>query len=515
MEILNSIFHWIITKRFHQIELFQRYPHEVQRELLARLVSDARDTEWGRKHGYKSIKSVEDFQSRFPVQTYEDVRDQIARMQQGEANVLWPGEVKWFAKSSGTTSDKSKFIPMTQAAVEECHLKAGKDMLSIYANNYPEHRIFGGRNFSLAGSWQQHANGGEADIRVGDLSSILTEHLPVWVELRRTPRKPIALLESFEEKVERIVQITSQQDVRSITGAPAWMLVLLKRLLEFTGKNNVLEVWPNLEVFMHGGVGFGPYRDVYDKLIPSEQMHYLNIYNASEGFFGIQDKKNSEELLLMLDYGIFYEFIPLAEVGSENPTVLTLHEVELHKKYALVISTNAGLWRYQVGDVVQFTSLDPYRVVVAGRTKHFINAFGEELMIHNAEEALSIACEKTKSIVHEYTAGPVYMSDAGNGSHEWFIEFEESPASPEYFLETLDNALKSLNSDYEAKRYKNLTLTPPTLRLLPRGTFYAWMKSRDKVGGQNKVPRLCNDRRFLDSLHEFCGNTHEYASFTA
>lgn len=515
MEILNSIFHWIIKKRFHQIELFLKYPHEVQRELLLRQIAFAKDTEFGKQHGFKSVNSVETFRQRFPIQTYEDFAPDILRMQQGEADVLWPGEVKWFAKSSGTTSDKSKFIPMTDEAVEECHMKAGKDMLSIYAHSYPEQKIFGGRNFSLAGSWEQHTGAGAPEARVGDLSSILTEHLPIWVELKRTPRKPIALLESFEDKVERIVQITSTQDVRSITGAPAWMLVVLRRLLEFNGADNVLDVWPNLEVFMHGGVGFGPYRDVYQQLIPSDQMHYLNIYNASEGFFGIQDVKDSEELLLMLDYGIFYEFIPQAEVGKDDPKVLTLDQVELGQSYALVITTNAGLWRYQVGDVVQFTSVNPYRVLVVGRTKHFINAFGEELMIHNAEAALCIACEKSNAIVHEYTAGPIFASQGSNGSHEWFVEFEQAPASPEYFLETLDNALKSLNSDYEAKRYKNLTLSSPILRVLPRGTFYAWMKSRNKVGGQNKVPRLCNDRKYLDSLHQFCDNSNNYNSFTA
>lgn len=513
MELLNSIFTWIIKKRYHQIEFFQKYPHEVQAEVLENLLATAKDTEVGRKHDFASIKSMARFQEQLPLQTYEDVKADIERMQHGETDVLWPGEIKWFAKSSGTTSDKSKFIPMSREAIEECHFKAGKDMLSIYAQNYPEHRIFGGRNFSLAGSWQSGSDA--SDFRVGDLSSILTEHLPLWVELRRTPRKPIALLESFEEKVDRIVQITATQDVRSITGAPAWMLVVLKKLLEHTGKENVLEVWPNLEVFMHGGVGFTPYQEVYRELIPGDQMHYLNIYNASEGFFAIQDGSNSNEMLLMLDYGIFYEFIPLEEADDEHPTVLTLDQVECDKPYALVISTNAGLWRYQVGDVIKFSSINPYRVVVAGRTKHFINAFGEELMIENAEAALAIACEKTGAVVHEYTAGPVYMDGRNNGRHEWMMEFEKPPQSPEYFLEVLDNALKSLNSDYEAKRYKNITLAPPTLEMLEHGTFYRWMKSRNKVGGQNKVPRLANNRVFLDSLHDFCGHKRTTFSITA
>jgi hypothetical protein len=421
-------------------------------------------------------------------------------MMMGEQNILWPSEVRWFAKSSGTTSDKSKFIPLSQEAMEDCHFKGGKDMLSIYCNNYPETKIFSGKGLTLGGSHQLNSKSGNTWF--GDLSAVIMEHLPMWVEYIRTPDLKIALMGEWESKLERIVHHTCDEDVTNLAGVPSWMLILLQRIIELKGANNILEVWPNLELFMHGGVNFSPYRQQYKKMIPSNAMNYLEIYNASEGFFGIQDQRNSDEMLLMLDYGIFYEFIPADQADDSEPEVLSLDQVQKNVPYALLITTNAGLWRYKIGDVITFSSLDPYRIKVSGRTKHYINTFGEELMIENAEKALEIACEKTGAIIREYTAGPVFMEVDSNGAHEWIIEFDEEPKNLEFFAEMLDNALKSLNSDYEAKRYHNITLRPPLIRIAERGTFYEWMKQRGKLGGQNKVPRLCNDRRYLDELLE-------------
>lgn len=489
-----------MQKRIHQMELFMKYPNEVQQEWGRKLINLAADTEYGRLHDFKSINSYREFRERVPITDYEGFKPYIDRMMMGEQNILWPTEVRWFAKSSGTTSDKSKFIPLSQEAMEDCHFKGGKDMLSIYCNNYPETRIFSGKGLTLGGSHQLNSKSGNTWF--GDLSAVIMEHLPMWVEYIRTPDLNIALLGEWESKLERIVHHTCDEDVTNLAGVPSWMLILLQRIIELKGASNILEVWPNLELFMHGGVNFGPYREQYRKMIPSDSMHYLEIYNASEGFFGIQDQKNSGEMLLMLDYGIFYEFIPAEQADISEPQVLSLDQVQKDVPYALLITTNAGLWRYKIGDVISFSSLNPYRIRVSGRTKHYINTFGEELMIENAERALEIACEKTGAIIREYTAGPIFMEVDTNGGHEWIIEFDEAPQNLEYFAEMLDNALKSLNSDYEAKRYHNITLRPPFIRIAEKGTFYNWMKQRGKLGGQNKVPRLFNDRRYLNELLE-------------
>jgi len=500
MSIINSILSWVMQKRIHQMELFMKFPNEVQQEWGRKLINQAADTEYGRLYDFKSINSYREFKNRLPICDYEDFKPFIERMMMGEQNILWPSEVRWFAKSSGTTSDKSKFIPLSQEAMEDCHFKGGKDMLSIYCNNYPETKIFSGKGLTLGGSHQLNSKSGNTWF--GDLSAVIMEHLPMWVEYIRTPDLKIALMGEWESKLERIVHHTCDEDVTNLAGVPSWMLILLQRIIELKGANNILEVWPNLELFMHGGVNFSPYRQQYKKMIPSNAMNYLEIYNASEGFFGIQDQRNSDEMLLMLDYGIFYEFIPADQADDSEPEVLSLDQVQKNVPYALLITTNAGLWRYKIGDVITFSSLDPYRIKVSGRTKHYINTFGEELMIENAEKALEIACEKTGAIIREYTAGPVFMEVDSNGAHEWIIEFDEEPKNLEFFAEMLDNALKSLNSDYEAKRYHNITLRPPLIRIAERGTFYEWMKQRGKLGGQNKVPRLCNDRRYLDELLE-------------
>ena len=469
MTIINSFVSWILKKRIHQIDLFRKYPMEVQSECLKNLIVTAKDTKWGKKHRYGAINSLREFQESVPIQDYENVKPYIQRLRKGEQNVLWPSEIKWFAKSSGTTSDKSKFIPVSQEALEECHYKCGKDMLSIHCNNFEDSKIFTGKSLMLGGSHQ--INEFNEDSYYGDLSAIILQNMPLWAQLFRSPDISIALLDKWEVKIEKMAQATMQENITNIAGVPSWTLVLAKRVLELSGKNNLLEVWPNLELFMHGGVSFTPYREHFKKLIPRTDMNYLETYNASEGFFAIQDIPGSEELLLMLDYGIYYEFLPMEELHREHPLTLQLDEVKLNINYALVISTNAGLWRYLIGDTIKFTSLNPFRIKITGRTKHFINAFGEELIIENAENALAIACEKTDAIIKEYTAGPIFMGEK-NGGHEWLIEFEKVPNNLEYFTELLDNALKSLNSDYEAKRYHDFVLKMPVVRAMKTGIFY-------------------------------------------
>ena len=492
-----------MKQRVHQIELFIKYPHDVQMEWFKKLIVSAKDTEFGKQHDFKNVKNYEQFISKVPVRDYEGLKPYIDRMMMGEQNILWNSEVRWFAKSSGTTSDKSKFIPLSQESMEECHFKGGKDMLAIYCNNYPETRIFSGKGLTLGGSHQINVKSGNTWF--GDLSAIIMEHLPVWVEYMRTPDLSIALMSEWESKLERIAHHTLEEDVTNLAGVPSWMLILIQRILEIKGTNNLLDVWPNLELFMHGGVSFTPYIEQYKKIIPSDQMHYLETYNASEGFFGIQDQTDSSEMLLMLDYGIFYEFIPAESSHLENPPVIWLQDVEKNVNYVMLITTNAGMWRYQIGDVIRFTSIHPYRIKISGRTRHYINTFGEELIVENADKALAVACEKTGAIVREYTAGPVFMESDSNGGHEWLIEFEKQPDSLGYFGEILDNALKTLNSDYEAKRYKNITLRMPVIRSMENGTFYNWMKNRGKLGGQNKVPRLANDRKYLEEILEMVG----------
>ena len=498
MPILNSFVSWLMKKRIHQIDLFMKYPNEVQNEWFRKLIYAAKDTEWGIKYDYKSISKPEIFKERIPVQDYESLKPYIDRLRKGEQNVLWYSDVKWFAKSSGTTNDKSKFIPVTQEALEECHFKGGKDLLSIYCNNYPNTQIFAGKGLGLGGSHQISDFNNES--YYGDLSAIIIQNLPFWAEFIRVPTLAIALMDEWEEKIDQMARSTKNFNVTNISGVPSWTLVLLKYIMEISGKNNILEIWPNLEVFIHGGVNFCPYREQFKKIIPSSKMNYLETYNASEGFFGIQDQINSNEMLLMLDYGVFYEFMPMSEVNKEFPKTLTLDEVKLNENYALIISTNAGLWRYMIGDTIKFTSINPYRIQITGRTKSFINAFGEELMVDNTEKALLISCEKTGAIVKEYTVAPIYLGTENKGAHEWVIEFEVQPANIEYFDEILDNALKSVNSDYEAKRYKDLVLNKPIIRNVPKDTFYKWLKSKGKLGGQHKVPRLSNDRKYVEEI---------------
>ena len=498
MTLVNSIFTWIMKKRMHQIELFIKYPYDVQDEWFQTLVSSAEDTEWGKKYGYESIITQEQFKARVPIQTYDTLKPYIEKMLKGEHNILWPSEIKWFAKSSGTTNDRSKFIPVSEESMEECHFKGGKDLLSLYCNNRPDTKIFTGKCLVLGGSHQ--INQLNADSSFGDLSAVLIKNLPFWAEFYRTPELSITLMDNFEEKIEKMARATIDVNVTNISGVPTWNIVLAKRILEITGKDNLLEVWPNLEFYFHGAVNFKPYREQFKKLIPSDSMYYLETYNASEGFFGIQDQPNSEEMLLMLDYGIYYEFLPMEDINKENPKTLGLDEVQLNKNYALIISTNAGLWRYMIGDTIKFTSLTPHRIQITGRTKHFINAFGEELIIDNAEKGLSKACAETGAIIRDYTACPIYFKGNNAGGHEWIIEFEKKPDNLERFTDVMDQTLREINSDYDAKRYKDMALARPKLHLAPDGTFYEWMKSRGKLGGQHKVPRLANDRAYVDEI---------------
>ncbi len=498
LDLVNSFISWRMKKRFHQIELFMKYPSEVQNELLFQLLDFAKDTEWGIKYGFKDINTYEEFKTNIPLCYYESIQPDVERLRSGEQNIMWPTEIKWFAKSSGTTSNKSKFIPVSQEAIEDCHFKGGKDLLSIYCNNNPETSIFSGMSLRLGGS--TFMNNKDNNSFYGDLSAIIIENLPFWVEMRSTPSNKISLMDEWEAKIEAIANTSIKEDVSSLAGVPSWMLVVAKKVLEKTGKQNLHEVWPNLEVYMHGGVNFSPYRKQFQALLPNAGFNFLETYNASEGFFGIQDLSEGEELLLMLDYGIFYEFIPMDKYLAEDSETISLSQVELEKNYGVVISTNAGLWRYIIGDTVKFTSIEPYRISVSGRTKHFINAFGEELIIDNAEKALKLACEKTNAEILEYTAAPIYMNDKGSGAHQWLIEFSKNPEDLDFFGHILDQSLKNLNSDYEAKRHKNMALKDPQIISAKRGLFYKWLKEKGKLGGQHKVPRLANNRIYMEEL---------------
>lgn len=503
MPFIPSVIKWINTKRLSQIELFKKYPAESQEEVLLQLISRSRDTVWGREHGYSSVSTHQQFSSNVPIQTYEELIPYVEKLRAGEKNLLWPGEVKWFAKSSGTTSTRSKFIPITRESLEGTHYRGTKDCVVLYTTYNPATRLFLGKGLTLGGSHQ--INSFSNNSLYGDLSAILIENAPGYSDLIRTPPARIALIEDFEEKMKMITEKTVDMNITSISGVPSWYLVLIRHILNTTGKENLHQVWPNLELFFHGGVSFTPYREQYKKLLPDPKMRYMETYNASEGFFAIQDDLTDSSMLLMLDYGVYYEFIRADEIGTDNPRTLTIGEVEKGVNYAVIISTDCGLWRYAIGDTVEFTSLFPHKIKITGRTKHFINAFGEEVIIDNAEKALEKACLGTGAHIIEYTAGPVYMGSDTRGSHEWVIEFDREPEDIDHFIEILDTTLKAINSDYEAKRYKDLTLVKPVLRVVPKGTFYKWFRDRDKLGGQNKMPRLSNSREFIESVLKTAG----------
>jgi hypothetical protein len=500
VDILNSILTWVMKKRIHDIELFMKYPHEVQAELFKKLVDQGKNTEFGKKYDFKSITSYREYKERVPVQAYEQIFPYIERLMRGEQNLLWPSEITWFAKSSGTTNARSKFIPVSPEALEDCHFKGGKDLISIYVNNYPETKMFTGKGLTIGGSHQINEFNPNENSYYGDVSAVIMQNLPLWAQLIRTPSLDVALMDKWEEKIEKMAKITAEENVTNFVGVPTWTILMIQKVMEIKGKSNILDVWPNLEVFFHGAVAFTPYRELFKKLIPTNNMHYCETYNASEGFFGIQDQIGSDELLLMLDYGIFYEFIPAEQIDDEHPKVLALDEVEIGQNYAMIITTNAGLWRYNIGDTIKFTSLEPFRIKISGRTKHFINAFGEELIIENAESAIAKACEETGSIIDNFTAAPVYFDEGKRGGHEWIIEFRQQPADIDRFAEILDQRLREINSDYDAKRYKDIALVAPIIHSAENGTFYKWMEKRGKLGGQNKVPRLSNNRDHLEDI---------------
>lgn len=495
--LFNSIASWLLKKRYHQIELFLKYPAEVQEEVLEQLLEIAEDTEIGKKYDFESIENYQTFRERLPIVSYEDFEPLIERTRRGEQNIFWPTSIKWFAKSSGTTNAKSKFIPVSAEALEDCHYNSGKDLLCLYLNNNENSQLFTGKSLRLGGSKQLYEDNGSY---FGDLSAILIDNMPLWAEFSSTPSSKVSLMSEWESKLKAIIHESTQENVTSLAGVPSWMLVLLNNVIEETGKDSLFQVWENLEVYFHGGVSFNPYKEQYQKLLPRKSFKYYEIYNASEGFFAIQDRNNSDDLLLMLDYGIFYEFIPMDVYGTEEAQAIPLWEVEVGTNYAIIITTNSGLWRYKIGDTVRFTSVSPYRIKVTGRTKHHINVFGEELIIENAEEALRNVCKKTGAEIKDYTAGPVFMAGKEKGAHEWIIEFRKEPEELDYFIEFLDNALKSLNSDYEAKRYNNITLKMPTVHIARENLFYDWLKSKDKLGGQHKIPRLSNKREYIEEL---------------
>ncbi|QBZ96784.1 GH3 auxin-responsive promoter family protein [Flavobacterium sangjuense] len=495
--LINSIASWVLKQRIHQIELFLKYPHEVQEELMMNLIRSSEETVIGQKYDFGSVKSYQTFAERVPVSTYEDLEPMIELTRKGAQNVFWNTPIKWFAKSSGTTNAKSKFIPVSNEALEDCHYKGSKDLLCMYLNNNESSEMFLGKSLRLGGSSQIYENN---NTYFGDLSAILIENMPIWAEFSSTPSSKISLMSEWETKLTAIINETKNENVTSFAGVPSWMLVLLNRIMTETGKDNLMELWPNLEVYFHGGVSFEPYREQYKKILPQNNFKYYEIYNASEGFFAIQDLNYSKDLLLMLDYGIFYEFIPMDTFGTENQKVIRLSDVELFKNYAVVITTNAGLWRYLIGDTVRFTSLSPYRIRVSGRTKHHINVFGEELMVENTDMAIAKTCSALNCEVKDYTVAPIFMHDREKGAHEWIVEFKKHPEDINLFEKTLDENLQALNSDYEAKRYNNMTLNPLVINVARENLFYDWLAANNKLGGQHKIPRLSNERDYLEQL---------------
>jgi GH3 auxin-responsive promoter len=497
MKLLSPAISSLARMRLWRIDGWKNNPLDAQREVLQDLVTSAQYTEFGRKYNFSELFNVRAFKEAVPIHEYNDLKPYIERMMNGEQNILWNTPVYWFAKSSGTTSDKSKFIPISDESLQDSHFKAAKDVLTMYYQCHPESELLTGKGLVIGGSHSVNPMNNEA--QYGDLSAVLLQNTPFWGHWIRTPDLSIALMDEWENKIEKLAESTIKENVTSISGVPTWTLILFKRILELTGKKTIAEVWPSLELYMHGGVSFIPYKEQFQKLI-GKKINYLDLYNASEGFFAAQDVPEDEGMLLFVDHGIFMEFMPVSEYGKENPQTIGLQDVELGKNYALVISTNCGLWRYLLGDTIQFTSLKPFRIKVSGRLKHYMNAFGEEVIVDNSDHAITIACEKTGAVVNDYTAAPVYFSDASNGAHEWLIEFDKEPESLEAFTNELDTALKNINSDYEAKRHKSIALRLPLVHVLRKGTFAEWLRSKGKLGGQHKVPRLSNERKFLEEI---------------
>ncbi|RYZ62796.1 MAG: GH3 auxin-responsive promoter family protein [Chitinophagaceae bacterium] len=500
MKLLSPAISRVARLRLWSIEQWMAEPVEAQYAVWQDLLAAGQYTEFGRKFGFSNIQSLADFKKAVPVHRYEDITPFIDRMLQGEENVLWNTPVAWFAKSSGTTSDRSKFIPISEESLKDNHYKASKDVLSLYYTSHPESDLLTGKGLVIGGSHQ--INQYNEGVQYGDLSAVILQNSPFWSNWIRTPDLSIALMDEWEEKIEKLAQSTITENVTSMAGVPTWLIVLLKRILEITGKQTIKEVWPSLELYMHGGVSFVPYKQQFERLIGAP-INYMEMYNASEGFFAAQDDLSQDGMLLMCEHGIFFEFMPPSEWEKEDPQTLQLNEVEVGKNYAPVISTNGGLWRYLLGDTIQFTSLNPFRIKVSGRIKHYINAFGEEVIVDNTDKAIALACEETGAAVSDYTAAPVYFSAEGNGAHEWLLEFEREPPSLAQFVTAMDAALQRVNSDYEAKRHKDIALRLPEVKVLPKGTFAAWLSSKGKLGGQHKVPRLSNERTYVEEISCF------------
>jgi hypothetical protein len=500
MKLLSPAISRFARWRLWSIEKWMSDAATNQFDVWQDLLAAGQYTEFGRKHSFSNVQSLEDFKSTVPIQEYDSLKPYIDRMMKGEENILWNTPISWFAKSSGTTSDKSKFIPVSEESLQDNHYKASKDVLSFYYATHPESDLLTGKSLIIGGSHQiSQVN---EEVHYGDLSAVIVQNSPFWSNWIRTPDTSIILMDEWESKIEKLAQSTILENVTSMAGVPTWLIVLLKRILEITGKDTIKEVWPSLELYMHGGVSFVPYKQQFEKLIGAP-INYLEMYNASEGFFAAQDDVTREGMLLMCDHGIFYEFMPLSEYGKEFPETIQLDDVQTGVNYALVITTNGGLWRYLVGDTIQFVSLDPFRIKVSGRIKHYMNAFGEEIIIDNTDKAIAVASQKTGAVVKDYSAAPVYFSEEGNGAHEWLIEFEKEPQDLAGFTSELDTALKNINSDYEAKRYKDIALRMPLIKSVPLNTFTNWLSSKGKLGGQHKVPRLSNERTILDDIKSF------------
>ncbi|MCB0502918.1 MAG: GH3 auxin-responsive promoter family protein [Bacteroidetes bacterium] len=498
MKLLGNIATEYFKLRINKIEKYLIDPIGVQENLFSNLIRTAEKTAFGQQYDFKSIQSIQEFQDRLPVVTYEAFQPYLQRVIDGEQNVVWPTEIKWFAKSSGTTNDKSKFIPVSKEALEECLYRGPRDLMCVYAHNNPDTKLFTGKSLVLVGSQKTHES--NSSIHYGDVSAVMAINQPFVASIFKAPNLSVALMEDWEAKIERIAEETIPKNITNIGGVPTWMIVLIKRILEKTGKDTLKEVWPNLELYIHGGVSFEPYRATFKELIGDPNLNYYQTYNASEGFFAYQYENDADDMVLALNNGIFYEFIPAGQFEEEHPKTCLLSEVEVGKNYAMVITTNSGLWRYKIGDTVKFTSVFPFKIKVSGRTKHFINAFGEEVIIDNANYAVQKACQATGAYVKEYTVAPVYFEGNGKASHEWLIEFEIRPASCDEFMTQIDEALKEVNSDYEAKRKKDMALTKPKLTIAKEGVFYKWLKQKGKLGGQHKVPRLSNDRNHMEEL---------------
>lgn len=500
-KLANSLFRRYLNFRMRHIRRYMAHPHEVQQEWFDRLMLAAKDTEWGRQYDFKSIKSHRQYANRIPVQDYESLQPFIQRMMLGEKDVLWNGRTRYFSKSSGTTNDRSKFIPVSSQNLRYCHKGGSWDTTAIFYDQRSDAELFKRRSLLMGGSLSRFEPFPRSI--VGDVSAVMISQMPFFIRPFFTPDFETALMPDFEKKIERMVRICSQEDVVMLGGVPTWTIVLFRQILELTGKKNMLEVWPNLQAYIHGGVSFTPYREQFRKYLPSDKVSYQEIYNASEGYFAIQNDFSSNDMLLLLNNGVYYEFLPMEEWQKEFPKAIPLEAVEVGKNYAVIISTNAGLWRYKIGDTVTFTSVSPYKIRITGRTRQFINVFGEEVMVENTDRALAETCAATGAVVLEYTLAPIYLKGENKGGHEWLVEFEREPKDLAHFNSLLDNNLQKINSDYEAKRYHNLALEPLRLRPVPPGTFHTWMKMKGKYGGQHKVPRLSNERNYVDDILDF------------